>query len=331
LLFTMDGLGYVYPDVYGAALGDVATYYGEFLGLTRPYMERLGHRQLWFLGGSTRAGQMAETLKPDGLFGEYGVPTEQRQELLGDTSAIWVDLNPWEKPWSDVEVLIERIRKRTPPMRPAFLLCGTNGFAVGPNQIAEIIQALGPGYVPVRPDELCHLFRKYRTQGLDANPKPRPPLDFALPPPPGPRVTEEGVLVVREDDGNPEISGWFTDPTGTQWVRKRLRFSPPAGATRVTVRAFVRGEAGRSAVFRLNGHEHRVTLERSGWAWVSLEAPAVQLVDGENEVWYTGNPEGRLFTAGDGSADFGHSDFGGPDQWSPLSGELMCYVEIGGG
>jgi hypothetical protein len=328
LLFTMDGLGYVYPEVYGSALGDIEGCYGEFLSLTQPYMERLGHRHLWFLGGSARAPQMAEALRLDGLFGEYGVPAEQRHEMLGETAAIWVDLNPWEKPWTEVDVLVERIRQRTPPTRPAFLLCGTNGFSIGPNQIAEIIRALGPGYIPVRPDELCHLVRKYRTQGLDADPQPRPPLDFTLPPPPGPRLTGEGVLLVREDDGDPEISGWYTDPQGTAWVRKRLAFTLPAEAKTATVHAYVRGSAGRSVTFRVNGHEHRVLLESSGWAWVSFEAPAAELVDGGNEVWYTGNPEARLFTAGDGSADFGHSDFGGPDRWSPLSGELMCYLEV---
>jgi hypothetical protein len=231
LLFAMDGLGYVYPDVYGTALrqgvrsqesGDRSTapsvepLYGEFLRLTKPYMERLDQRYLWFLGGTSRAKEMAETLKLDGVFGEYGVSPEQRQELIGDSAAIWVDLNPWEKPWDDVDVLIDRIRKRTPEGQPAFMLCGTNGFSVGPNQIARIIEALGPEYLPVRPDELCHLFRRYKTQGVDANPQPRVPLDFTLPPPPGPHTTADGVLVVREDDGAPEISGWFTDPQGTQ-------------------------------------------------------------------------------------------------------------------
>ncbi|MBM3477514.1 MAG: hypothetical protein FJX75_29950 [Armatimonadetes bacterium] len=291
-------------------------------------MQRLDQRYLWFLGGSSRAEEMAETLKLDGVFGEYGVFPEQRQELIGEAAAIWVDLNPWEKPWDDVDVLIDRIRKRTPAGRPAFMLCGTNGFTVGPNQIAKIIQALGPEYVPVRPDELCHLFRKYKTQGVDANPALRPALDFTLPPPPGPHATADGTLVVREDDGAPEISGWFTDPQGTQWVRKRLAIPLPAAAKRATVYAFVRGEAGRHVTFRVNGHEHQAALASSGWKWVSVEVPAGELRDGENEIWYSGNPEARLFTAGDATCNFGHSDYGGPDQWSALGGELMCYVEV---
>ncbi|MBM3477536.1 MAG: hypothetical protein FJX75_30060, partial [Armatimonadetes bacterium] len=69
LLFAMDGLGYVYPDVYGTALLGAMnraptrgrdesrpyTIYEGFLRLTRPYMQRLDQRYLWFLGGSSRA------------------------------------------------------------------------------------------------------------------------------------------------------------------------------------------------------------------------------------------------------------------------------------
>jgi hypothetical protein len=271
---------------------------------------------------------MAETLKLDGLFGEYGVFPEQRQALLGQTAALWVDVNPWEKPWDDVGTYVKRIRERTPKQRPAFLLVGVNGFCIGPNEIAQILRDLGPDYIAVRPDELCHLYRKYQTSGVDANPAPRPPLDLRLPLSPGPYVNEKGILVVREDDGDPDISGWFTDPQGTQWVRKRLNVPLPAGAKQAVIRAFVRGEKGNHLRLRLNGQEHEVALRSSSWEWASVTVPAIGLRNGENEIAYTGNPGGRLLTAGDASTDLGHSDFGGPDQWSDLAGELMCYLEI---
>ena len=328
LFVTMDGLGYVYPDQYGSALGDAASFYREFLRQTQPYMERLDHRHLWFLGGTSRAPLMAEVLRPDGLFGEYGVPAQQRQELYGETAAIWADVNPWEKPWDAVDVYVQRIRDRTPAARPAFLFVGTNGFSVGPNQVGEMLRQLGPEYVAVRPDELCYLFRKYKTVGLDANPVPRPALDLMPPAPPGPRTTADGTLLVREDDNSPDIGGWYTDPQGTQWVRKRLVVPLPANAKRATIFAYVRGEKGKRVTFRVNGHEHAVPLASSGWEWVRLAVPANELRTGENEIWYTGNPEGRLMTAGDGTTDLDHSDFGGPDNWSSLAGELMCYVEV---
>lgn len=328
LFVAMDGLGYVYPDDYGFALGDPRFYYGEFLRQTGPYLRQLDLRHLWFLGGSSRAEQMARELPLEGLFGEYGVPAEQRQELFGATAALWADVNPWEKPWNDVASYVARIRERTPAVRPAFLFVGVNGFCIGPNEIAQILQALGPEYVAVRPDEFCHLFRQFHTLGVDPNPRPRPALDLTPPPLPGPYTRDDGTLVVREDDDGPDIGGWYTDPQGTQWVRKRLQVPLPKGATQATVYAFVRGEKGRRVTFRINGHEHTAWLETSSWAWATVQVPAAELRDGENEVWYTGNPEGRLQTAGDASADLDHSDYGGPDRWTSLSGELMCYLEV---
>jgi hypothetical protein len=291
-------------------------------------MRRLDHDLLWYLGGSSRVETMARVLDVDGLFGEYGVLSEQRQEMMGDTAAIWIDVNPWEKPYTNLDVLVQRIRDRTPETRPAFVFVGTNGFSVGPNEVAKMLTQLGLEYIAVRPDELCHLFRKWKASGVDPNPAPREPLDLALPPGPEPYVREDGTLVVREDDGEPEVSGWYTDPHGTQWVRKRLDIPLPEDATQATIHAMVRGNEGASVAFRVSGHEHRVTLETSGWEWLALEVPASDLVGGENEIWYTGNPEGRLFTAGDSSTDLEHSDFGGPERWAPLSGELMCWVEV---
>jgi hypothetical protein len=329
LFLCMDGLGYVYPTHYGAALGEPEARYGAFLRETEPYLRQLDQHHLWFLDGTSRAEQMARALPLDGLFGEYGVFPQQRQEVLGQTAALWVDLNPWEKPWDDVKSLTQRLRDRTPAARPAFLLAGVNGFAIGPDEIARILRELGPGYMAVRPDELCHLFRKYRAGGVDADPAPRPAPDLTPPAPPGPHRDARGVLVVREDDDDPDIGGWYTDPRGTQWVRKRLSVPLPAGAKEATVYALVHGERGRRVTFRLNGHEHAVTLTSSTWEWVRVRAPASELRAGENEIAYTGNPDGRLQTAGDGSTDLDHSDYGGPDTWTSLAGELMCYLEVG--
>jgi len=267
-------------------------------------------------------------LRPDGLFGEYGVPAEQRQELYGETAAIWADVNPWEKPWDVVDSYVQRIRNRTPAERPAFLFVGTNGFCIGPNEVGEVLWQLGPDYVAVRPDELCYLLRRYRTAGVDENPAPRPALDLALPAAPGPYTTADGTLVVREDDDDPDIGGWYTDPQGTQWVRKRVSVPLPADAATATIYAYVRGEPGNRVTFRVNGHEHTEPLASSGWLWVRLEVAADELREGENEIWYSGNPNGRLMTAGDATVDLDHSDFGGPENWSSLAGELMCYLEV---
>jgi hypothetical protein len=328
LFVAMDGLGYIYPDQYGAARGNATALCEGFYHWSGQFMRALDQRHLWFLGGTSRAPQMARVLPLDGLFCEYGVADKPRQEILGQTAAFWADVNPWEKPWDDVETYVKRIRARTPTDRPAFLFAGVNGFCIGPNEIARILQRLGPDYVAVRPDELCYLYRKFKTSGTDANPAPRPPLDLALPPAPGPQTKPDGTIIVQEDDDDPDLGGWFTDPTGTSWVRKRLTVSVPATAKEARVRALVAGEKGRRVVFRVNGHEHVAPLCTSGWTWVEVSFPASELVSGENEIWYTGNPDARMFTAGDGSTNLGHSDYGGPGAWSALDGELMCRLEV---
>ena len=328
LFVAMDGLGYIYPDSYGSGRADNPGQYGEFLKWTGEFMRRTDQRHLWYLSGTSRAAQMAQALSLDGLFGEYGVPDKQRQEMIGKTAAIWADVNPWEMPYHDVDTYVKRIRDRTPPGRPGFIMAGVNGFEIGPNKIVSIMQKLGPDYVAVRPDELAHLYRKYKTSGLDPNPVPRPPLVATPPPPPGPRTLASGALLVQEDSGDPDVNGWYTDPAGTAWVRKRLTFTPPTGAKTAKITAFVAGDKGKRVVFRVNGHEHAFTLPAPNWVWAEIVVPVAELVAGENEIMYTGNPDARLFLAGDGTSTFGHSDFGSPAGWSPLSGELICRVEV---
>ena len=324
---TMDGLGYIYPDQYGSAMPDPACC-DAFLRWTGEFMRYTDQRHLWFLNGTGRAPLIAHALDLDGLWGEYGVPDKQRQEMIGNTAAIWADVNPWEKPYHDVDTYVKRIRERTPPGRPGFIMAGVNGFEVGPNKIVSIMQKLGPDYVAVRPDELAYLFRKYKTSGLDVNPAPRPPLTATPPPAPGPRTLANGALLVQEDNGEPDTSGWYTDPAGTAWVRKRLTFTPPAGAKTAKVTAFVAGEKGKRVTFRINGHEHAFVLPSSNWTWAEVVVPIAELVTGDNEIMYTGNPDARLFLAGDSASNFEHSDFGSPGGWAPLAGELMCRVEV---
>jgi hypothetical protein len=328
LFVTMDGLGYIYPDQYGAALGDHTGLSEAFFRWSRQFMDPLDQHHLWFLNGTSAAPQMARVLGVDGLFGEYGVPDKQRQELLGRTAAIWADVNPWEKPWDDVDTYVKRIRDRTPPGRPAFVFVGLNGFCAGPNEVVRILQKLGPDYVAVRPDELCYLFRKYKTSGLDAAPAPRKPLDLSVQPIAASQVRPDGTLVVQEDSGDVDVLGWYTDPNGTAWVRKRVQVPLSATAARATIRVFVAGKRGAQVHFRINGHDHSAPITSSAWAWLQITVPASELQNGENEVWYTGNPEAKLLTGGDGSVNLKHSDFGSPGEWSPLSGELMCRVEV---
>ncbi|MCX7597704.1 MAG: GxGYxYP family putative glycoside hydrolase [Armatimonadetes bacterium] len=321
----MDGLGYVYPDVYGAAL-PVPQALDEFFRESGEYMRRLDHRSLWYLAGSFRAARMAHLLDLDGLFGEYGAPPSQRQELIGNTAAFWADVNPWEKPYDEVGDYIRRIKARAPRERPAFMMVGVNGFHIGPDEIAAILRELGPEYVAVRPDEFCELFRRWKTTGLDAQPEPRPLLD--LMPPAAGATMENGRLVIREHDDEPDIAGWYTDPQGTPWVRKRLQVQLPAGVTQALVKALVRGQKGQRVIFVINGHQHEARLQSSSWTWAEVAFPANELRDGENEIRYTGNPDGRLFTAGDASTRLGHSEYGGPEVWTPLAGELMLTLIV---
>lgn len=329
LFVCMDGLGYVYPAYYGQALGDGEALYGEFLDRTSRYMEWLDLRHLWFLDGTSRASQMARQLRLDGLFGEYGVLPTQRQEVIDGTAAIWVDVNPWEKPYDTVDAYVSAIRKRRPDRRPAFLLVGVNGFCIEPNKVAEILRELGPGYIAVRPDELCHLMRAYAADGVAPQPRPRPPLDLSGIPNGVPEPTrEDGWLVFREARGEPDTGSWFTAPGGTEWVRKRMTVALPADADEAMVRLMVSGPEGRKVQVEVNGHVHEASLPTFGWQWLSVPIPVSDLVDGENDIRYTGNPDGRLNTAGYSGTDLDHSDFGSEAAWASLDGELACIVDV---
>ena len=294
-------------------------------------MKRTDERELWYLAGTTQVARMAKVLAPyglNGLLGEYGVPAQQRQEMIGDVAAIWADVNPWQKPWDSVKQYVDWIRGRKLEGRPAFLMAGRNGFTMGPDQIAEMLRQLGPEYVAVRPDELCELYRRWKTKGVDANPAPRAALDLTVPPAKVGTRVQKGVLIVEEHGAHPSVVGWYTDPQGTAWVRKRVKIDLPAAAKEATIKVFVRGKAGAHVALKVNGKDYTVALKTSKWTWAEVKVPAAELTKGENEIWYTGNPEAKLFTAGDLGTQLERSDYGGPDHWSPLNGELMITIEV---
>jgi len=57
-----------------------------------------------------------------------------------------------------LELLVSDIRKYTPPQRPAFLNAFVQCYPCSPTLLREVLDQLGPEYVPVLPEHLAALY-----------------------------------------------------------------------------------------------------------------------------------------------------------------------------
>jgi hypothetical protein len=60
------------------------------------------------------------------------------------------------------QFMIKEITDWTPPQRPAFLFVFLANWLTNMEMAENIVNALGPGYVAVRPDQLALLFRQFK-------------------------------------------------------------------------------------------------------------------------------------------------------------------------
>lgn len=107
-----------------------------------------------------------------------------------------------------------------------------------------------------------------------------------------------------------------------------FRFATPEAVRHATVIIYVKGTVGKRVLVDINGNRHEAKLTGSVWASVRIPIPISDLREGENIIAYTSNPDARLLTGGDTITNLGHSEFGGGENWSQLSWELICYLEL---
>lgn len=310
---SADGIGYVWANFYGNNYENPEDIYREFLFLSKKYMQKLSHDQFWLIQGDGRMELVIRTLEPSALISEWSLPPTQETSRHfiwngKDCFIFWPITHPWMgwpvDAYRKPEAYVEQIKKNTPKERPAFLVSAVNGFTIGPREIKQIKEQLGDEYVVVSPGELVSLYKRWLKEGI----------------------------TVREDKGNMDIWGWYTAPQGTKWVKKiiNLKGINLKDYKKAEIYALVKGKTRHRVRLLVNDKEYSYSLKGgSFWEWVKVTVRIEDLREDINEICYTGNPQGILFTAGDSSVNLGHSFFQGDDgEWRPLSGELVCLIKL---
>ncbi|NLH99737.1 MAG: hypothetical protein GX446_09645 [Chthonomonadales bacterium] len=171
-LGAVSGIGYTYPDSYGARYRetDRRSVFDGFLDQTAQYMRESGLRSIWIMN-ATRPDLIAryaeripnlEAIFPDygRRVSDYGEATYPVGANVGVFHAVtgWVEEDTREK---RIQRMVEEIRAITPSERPAFLHAFIWNWGADMSIYPEVMKALGPRYVAVRPDHMAHLYREH--------------------------------------------------------------------------------------------------------------------------------------------------------------------------
>ena len=161
------GVGYCYPGTYGSRYSQPERVFQGFLDLTRQYMRSLDERGLW-----THSAD-AERLRryAGGLPGlQYFLPDYGRQPDTTVANATGIvsgvpsfravaTFDPKGGSERALELLVGDIRKYTPPQRPAFLNAFVQCYPCSPTLLKQVLEQLGPEYVPVLAEHLAALYQ----------------------------------------------------------------------------------------------------------------------------------------------------------------------------
>ena len=161
---AVSGIGYTYPDHYGAAFVDRERVFGDFCLLTDEYMRRLDQRTLWLMGASepafTRLSEEIPTLLAQ--FSDYrylaGTTRENANLMAGGKPVFHVlaDGTPRE--------LGDNLIQAVGDQRPAFVHAFLFNWDWRLSDVAKLAEQLPEDYVFVRPDELTQLFLKSQSE-----------------------------------------------------------------------------------------------------------------------------------------------------------------------
>ncbi len=162
------GIGYTHPDAYGTAYPEQReAIFKEYARMTAESLRPLDSGVMWLIGGSranitryAEAGRPLRTLFPDYGWGTVRPYNEVTYMDAGDVAVFRAVTG-----WGDNEDYVARLVKdlyrrggRAP--RPAFCHAFLLNWGFRLPQMREVIDKLGPEYVPVRPDELDRLYRE---------------------------------------------------------------------------------------------------------------------------------------------------------------------------
>ena len=170
-LGAVSGIGYTYPDSYGARYrpDDRAAVFDGFLDLTGQYMREAGLRSIWIMN-ATRPELIRRYTERipglDALYPDYGRRVSEYSEAtypVGANVGVFHAVTAWtENAARDERVtrMVEDIRSITPSERPAFLHAFVLNWGADLGILQDVMRALGPRYMAVRPDHMAKLYRE---------------------------------------------------------------------------------------------------------------------------------------------------------------------------
>jgi len=165
------GVGYCYPEAYASRYDHPDRVFDGFLDLTRQYMERTDERGLWThsAGEDTLRRYAAALPAAEYFLPDYGLQPDttvaNANSLVGGVPAFHAvcGFDPKGGPERARELLLADIRRFTPTTRPAFLNAFVQCYPVSPTLLKQVLDELGPEYVPVLPEHLAALYRQAQT------------------------------------------------------------------------------------------------------------------------------------------------------------------------
>ncbi|MFQ6099036.1 MAG: hypothetical protein ACE5O2_15000, partial [Armatimonadota bacterium] len=165
------GAGYCYPDFYADQYGEGAAVRAEYLALTERYMRRLDLNGVWTHSATKqRLAAFAEHISEmKFLLPDYSrLPTttaENANERLAAGVPAFHALTAFDPKMGQEEtirLMLDDIRKYTPGERPAFMHVFVQCYPWSPTLLRQMLDELGPEYVPVRADHLAELYMRAR-------------------------------------------------------------------------------------------------------------------------------------------------------------------------
>ncbi len=173
------GVGYCYPGPYASRYDHPERVFAGFLDLTRRYMSRLDERGVWtHSADAERLSRYAAALPGlQYLLPDYGRAPDTTADnaaslVLGPTGMSGLPaggvpsfraIATFDAKGDSaraLELLVSDIRQYTPKRRPAFLNAFVQCYPCSPTLLRQVLDQLGPQYVPVLPEHLAALYRE---------------------------------------------------------------------------------------------------------------------------------------------------------------------------
>jgi hypothetical protein len=160
------GVGYCYPGPYATRYEHPERVFAGFLELTQQYRGRLDLRGVWTHSADTEHLRRYAAGLPGLRFflPDYGLQPDttpaNAAAMVGGVPSFRAIASFDPKGGSDRarELLVGDVRRYTPDRRPAFLNAFVQCYPCSPTLLREVLDELGPEYVPVLPEHLATLY-----------------------------------------------------------------------------------------------------------------------------------------------------------------------------